>query len=161
VNKPMSGSRSFEVLTTNPVRLSSSPARSYRPWSNEEKARIVGETLVAGANVSASRRCAVKWAGSVTAFYVASQGDCLGGGCAVVGTPSRPVRFTRFEAARSDTVEIVIGDVVVRAGGDVELDRLADVIRAVRKAGFAADLERIEIVIEPEIPAGCEGLERF
>jgi len=62
---------------------------------------------------------------------------------------------------RSDTVEIVIGDVVVRAGGDVELDRLADVIRAVRKAGFAADLERIEIVIEPEIPAGCEGLERF
>jgi hypothetical protein len=92
---------------------------------------------------------------------VASQGDCLGGGCAVVGAPSRPVRFTRFEAARSDTVEIVIGDVVVRAGGDVELDRLADVIRAVRKAGFAADLERIEIVIEPEIPAGCEGLERF
>ena len=29
-------------------------------------------------------------------------------------------------------VEIVIGDVVVRAGGDVEPDRLAD--RAVRKA---------------------------
>jgi transposase len=35
---------------------------------------------------------------------------------------------------RSDLVEIVIGDVVVRAGGDVEPDRLADVIRAVRKA---------------------------
>jgi len=50
------------------------------------------------------------------------------------GSPSRPVRFTRFEAIRSDTVEIVIGDVVVRAGGDVEPDRLADVIRAVRKA---------------------------
>ena len=31
-------------------------------------------------------------------------------------------------------MEIVIGDVVVRAGGDVELNRLADVIRAVRKA---------------------------
>jgi transposase len=52
----------------------------------------------------------------------------------VVGAPSRPVRFTRFEAVRSDTVEIVIGDVVVRAGGDVEPDRLAAVIRAVRKA---------------------------
>jgi transposase len=50
------------------------------------------------------------------------------------GSPSRPVRFTRFEAMRSDTVEIVIGDVVVRAGGDVEPARLADVIRAVRKA---------------------------
>ena len=39
-----------------------------------------------------------------------------------------------LNAMRSDTVEIVIGDVVVRAGGDVEPDRLADVIRAVRKA---------------------------
>ena len=30
------------------------------------------------------------------------------------GSPSRPVKFTRFESMRSDTVEIVIGDVVVR-----------------------------------------------
>ena len=50
------------------------------------------------------------------------------------GAPSRPVKFTRFESMRSDLVEIVIGDVVVRAGVDVEPDRLADVIRAVRKA---------------------------
>ena len=50
------------------------------------------------------------------------------------GLQSRPVKFTRFESMRSDTVEIVIGDVVVRAGGEVEPDRLADVIRAVRKA---------------------------
>src|SRR3954447_20185022 len=28
------------------------------------------------------------------------------------------------------------------------------------RKGFAADLERIEMVIEPEIPAGCEGLEK-
>jgi transposase len=52
----------------------------------------------------------------------------------LAGAPSRPVKFTRFESMRSDLVEIVIGDVVVRAGGDVEPDRLADVIRAVRKA---------------------------
>jgi transposase len=50
------------------------------------------------------------------------------------GSPRLPVRFTRFEAVWSETVEIVIGDVVVRTGGDVEPDRLADVIRAVRKA---------------------------
>ena len=56
MSKPMSDSRSFEVLTASPVRLSSSPARSYRSWSDEEKARIVGETLVAGANVSAIAR---------------------------------------------------------------------------------------------------------
>ena len=47
---------------------------------------------------------------------------------------STPVKFARFEAMRSDMVEILIGDVVVRAGGDVEPDRRADVIRAVRKA---------------------------
>jgi transposase len=56
VNKPMSDSKSFEVLTASPVRLSSSPARSYRSWSDEEKARIVEQTLVAGANVSAIAR---------------------------------------------------------------------------------------------------------
>ena len=52
----------------------------------------------------------------------------------MAAAPSGPVKFARFEAMRSDMVEIVIGDVVVRAGGDVEPDRLADVIRAVRKA---------------------------
>ena len=56
MNKPMSDSKSFEVLTASPVRLSSSPGRSYRSWSDEEKARIVGDTLVAGANVSAIAR---------------------------------------------------------------------------------------------------------
>jgi transposase len=35
---------------------------------------------------------------------------------------------------RSGTVEIVTGDAVVRAGGDVEPDRVAEVVRAVRKA---------------------------
>ena len=56
MSERMSDSRSFEVLTASPVRLSSSPARSYRSWSDEEKVRIVGETLVAGANVSAIAR---------------------------------------------------------------------------------------------------------
>ena len=44
MNEPMSDSGSFEVLTASPVRLSSSPVRSYRSWSEEEKALIVGET---------------------------------------------------------------------------------------------------------------------
>ncbi|WP_374381240.1 hypothetical protein [Dongia sp.] len=33
---------------------------------------------------------------------------------------SKPAKFTRFEAVGSDTVEIAIGDAVVRAGGDVD-----------------------------------------
>ena len=43
MSERMSDSRIFEVLTASPVRLSSSPARSYRSWSDEEKTRIVGE----------------------------------------------------------------------------------------------------------------------
>ncbi|MER9294793.1 transposase [Mesorhizobium sp. M0510] len=43
---------------------------------------------------------------------------------------SNLAKFTRFEAVGSDTVEIVIGDAVVRAGGDVDPDRLARIIRA-------------------------------
>jgi transposase len=132
VNEHMSDSRSFEVLTANPVRLSSSPARSYRSWSDEEKARIVGETLVAGANVSAIARSH----GLDPSQLFAWRRKAMASGVVapLIGAPSRPVKFARFEAMRSDMVEIVIGDVVVRAGSDVEADRLADVIRAVRKA---------------------------
>ncbi|RVE77318.1 IS66 family insertion sequence hypothetical protein [Sinorhizobium meliloti] len=34
----------------------------------------------------------------------------------------------------SSTVEIVLGDVVVRVGGDIESDHLVKILRAVRKA---------------------------
>jgi transposase len=132
VSEPMSDSRSFEVLTATPVRLSSSPGRSYRSWSDEEKTRIVGETLVAGANVSAIARSN----GLDPSQLFAWRRKAIASGmlAPLGGSPSRPIKFTRFESMRSDIVEIVIGDVVVRAGGDVDLKRLADVIRAVRKA---------------------------
>src|ERR1700678_510157 len=130
VNEPMSDSRSFEVLTASPVRLSSGPARSYRSWSDEEKARIVGETLVVGANVSAIARSngldpsqLFAWRRKAIASGVVAP---LG------GSPSRLVRFTRFESMRSDTVEIVIGDVVVRAGGDVPFNGTLYVFRSKR-----------------------------
>ena len=132
MSERMSDSRSFEVLTASPVRLSSSPARSYRSWSDEEKARIVGETLVAGANVSAIARS--NGLDPSQLFAWRRKAKASGAVAPLVGAPSRPVKFARFDAMRSDMVEIVVGDVVVRAGGDVEPDRLADVIRAVRKA---------------------------
>ncbi|WP_281011207.1 hypothetical protein [Borborobacter arsenicus] len=44
------------------------------------------------------------------------------------------MKFTRFEAVGGGTVEIVIGDMVVRAGGDVDPEHLGRIIRAVRKA---------------------------
>jgi transposase len=128
----MSDSRSFEVLTASPVRLSSSPARSYRSWSDEEKARIVGETLVAGANVSAIARS--NGLDPSQLFAWRRQAKASGVVVPLAAASSKPVKFARFDSMRSDIVEIVVGDVVVRAGSDVEPDRLADVIRAVRKA---------------------------
>ncbi|WP_426289783.1 IS66 family insertion sequence element accessory protein TnpB (plasmid) [Ensifer adhaerens] len=44
------------------------------------------------------------------------------------------VKFARVEPVASSTVEIVIGDVVVRVAGDIESDHLAKILRAVRKA---------------------------
>lgn len=52
----------------------------------------------------------------------------------VSGARGQAVKFARFDAVTSDMVEIVIGDGVVRVGSDVELARLAAVIRAVRQA---------------------------
>ncbi|WP_223843420.1 transposase [Sinorhizobium fredii] len=48
VNQP----RTFEVLTAAPVRARRKP----RDWPNEEKERLIAETLVPGANVSAIAR---------------------------------------------------------------------------------------------------------
>lgn len=132
MSERMSDSRSFEVFTASPVRLSSSPARSYRSWSDEEKARIVGETLVAGANVSAIARS--NGLDPSQLFAWRRQAKASGVVVPLAAAASKPVKFARFDAMRSDIVEIVIGDVVVRAGSDIEPDRLADVIRAVRKA---------------------------
>ncbi|MBB4577660.1 hypothetical protein [Rhizobium lentis] len=42
--------------------------------------------------------------------------------------PRKPDKFTRFEAVNSSVVEIVVSDVVVRAGGDVDLDHLVKVL---------------------------------
>jgi transposase len=132
VSERMSDSRSFEVLTASPVRLSSSPARSYRSWSDEEKTRIVGETLVAGANVSAIARS--NGLDPSQLFAWRRKAKASGVVVPLAASPNKPVKFARFDAMRSDVLEIVIGDVVVRAGVDVEVDRLTDVIRAVRKA---------------------------
>lgn len=46
--------RAFEVLTATPVRARRKP----RDWSDDEKARLISEALLPGANVSAIARTA-------------------------------------------------------------------------------------------------------
>ncbi|MFK4654127.1 transposase [Bradyrhizobium japonicum] len=125
MSEPRSDSKSFEVLTASPVRLSKSPARRYRSWSDEEKARIVGETLTPGANVSAI----VRSNGVDSSLLFAWRRKAVTSRVVAPGKKgaSGPVKFVRFDAARSDMMEIVLG-------GDVEAALLVDVIRAVREA---------------------------
>ena len=85
--------------------LEARPLRARRGWSAEARARLVEKTRVARAAI---RNEAVD--------------------------ADRPMRFERFAAVSCALVEIVIGEVVLRVGSDVEPNHLANVIRAVRKA---------------------------
>ena len=129
VSTPMRDDGNCQVIE----HLEARPLRARLGWSAEAKARLVEETLVAGANVSAiARRAGMApsqlfgWRRQALAARAA-----IGNGAADAG---RPMRFERFAAVNRALVEIVIGEVVLRAGSDVEPDHLANVIRAVRKA---------------------------
>ncbi|WOH67885.1 transposase [Bradyrhizobium sp. BWA-3-5] len=98
VSERMSDSRSFEVLAALPVQLSSNPARRCRSWSDEEKASIVGETLVSGTNVSAIAHPN----GLDPSQLMARHGENFWSGCANEPAPSKLVKFPRFDAMRSD-----------------------------------------------------------
>ncbi|MBB4233065.1 transposase [Rhizobium mongolense] len=128
MNDSVNQHRTFEILTAEPVRSRGKP----RHWSEEEKARLVAEALSRGANVSAIARSQ----GLDPSQLYAWRRKALSSGMVAPLTeePSAPVKFTRFEAVGSSMVEIVVGDVVVRAGADVDPDHLAQILRVVRKA---------------------------
>lgn len=119
--------RTFEILTAEPVRTRRKP----RQWSDAEKARLVAETFLPGANVSAIARSQ----GLDPSQLYAWRRKALSSGAVAPLSEgaSKPDTFTRFEAVDSSVVEIVVGDVVVRAGRDVDRDHLAKVLQVVRK----------------------------
>ena len=122
VNQP----RAFEILTAEPVKKRRPP----RDWSDDVKARLVAETLVPGANVSAIARSA----GVDPSQLYGWRRKALSSG-AVTPLPEvtgSEVRFARVEPVASPVVEIVIGDILVRATNDVAPEHLAKVLRAVR-----------------------------
>jgi transposase len=101
VNKPMSDSKSFEVLTAKPCSLSSSPARSYRSWSDEEKARIVEQTNRRWLPARMCPRLRGQMGWIRQRFTWRRKAIASGVVTPLDGSPSRPVRFTRFEAMRT------------------------------------------------------------
>lgn len=128
--------RTFEILTATPSR------RSPRQWSTDEKVRLVAEAFSGEKTVTEVARC---YGLDVSQLYSWRRKALATGAVAPLPLPGRTrsetksvsspdVKFTRFDAVSSAAVEIVVGDVVVRVGGDVAADRLTTILRAVRQA---------------------------
>lgn len=120
--------RAFEVLTATPVRS----RRAHRDWSDDDKARLVSETLLPGANTSAIARAA----GLDPSQLYGWRRKALASGMVapLLEAPNKDVGFALVEPVAVSTVEIVVGDVVVRVTGDIDADHLAKILQAVRKA---------------------------
>lgn len=133
MSESMNQDRVFEVLTAAPVRTRRRP----RDWSVDEKARLISQTLLPGANVSAIARSAGVDPSQLYGWR--RQARASGAVKAIPRYKAMPVahdevKFARVEAAGSWAVEIVIRDAVVRVGGDIDPDHLTVILRAVRKA---------------------------
>ncbi|GES53157.1 transposase [Rhizobium dioscoreae] len=120
--------RAFELLTATPIATRRKP----RDWPHDEKARLVAATLEPGANVSAIARGAGL---DPSQLYDWRRKAIASGSIAPLSkSVDTQVRFAQVEAVAGSAVEIVIGDAVVRVGGDLATERLVKILRAVRQA---------------------------
>ncbi|WP_280942700.1 transposase [Microvirga lotononidis] len=126
----MSDDRSFHVLEAIPSRLEVSPDRPRRRWSVEAKMALIEETLKPGANVSAIAR----QAGIAPAQLFGWRRKAMQAG-AVQGEPhEQRLGFVEVTPTSASMIEIVVADVVVRVGADVDQNHLVNILRAVRQA---------------------------
>lgn len=126
VSAPRPDDRNYQVID----HLDARPLRGRRQWTDEAKARLVAETLVPGANVSAIAR----GAGIAPSQLFNWRRKALGKDLPASEGNGPAVQFTRFEPVYGSPIEIVVGDLIVRVGGNVDTDHLVQVIRAARTA---------------------------
>jgi len=127
MSAPSSGTRTFHMIEAVADRFEGAPRQLRRRWSDDFKARAVAEALEPGSSVSAiARRLDIHpsqlfgWRRAALSSY--KKNVAPSGHKAV--TPS----------ADSAIIEVLIGDVVVRAPADADEAHLQRVIRAVRSA---------------------------
>nr|WP_165928377.1 transposase [Rhizobium sullae] len=108
--------------------LEGAPRQVRRHWSNDFKAQAVAETVQPGASVSAvARRLGVDPSQLFTWRRIARQ--------KAMSLPSKAEKGQQpAQALPSSTVDIIIGDAVIRTGAEIDEAHLARVIRAVRSA---------------------------
>ena len=127
MSAPSSGTRTFHMIEAVADRFEGAPRQLRRRWSDDFKARAVAEALEPGSSVSAiARRLDIHpsqlfgWRRAALAPQKESTGSS--GHKAVT------------QSAGVAIIEVLIGDVVVRAPVDADEAHLQRVIRAVRSA---------------------------
>lgn len=126
----MPADRSFHAIEIVADRLEGAPERGRRRWSDEFKVRLVEQTLAPGANVSAIAR----QAGISPAQLFGWRRQAIHSGTVRPLKAEAAPHFVAVEATAPSVIEIVIGNIVVRADAAVAEEHLRRVIRAVRLA---------------------------
>lgn len=126
----MPDDRSFQVLEAVPSRLEVAPERPRRRWSVEAKMALIEETLKPDANVSAIAR----QAGIAPAQLFGWRRKAMQAGVVQSNAPEQRLGFVEVTPASSSMIEIVVADVVVRVGADIDQNHLVKVLQAVRQA---------------------------
>ena len=130
MSAPMSEDRSFHVLEAVPHRLEGAPDRPRRRWSVEAKMALIEETLKPGANVSAIAR----QAGIAPAQLFGWRRKAMQAGVVQCETHDQRLGFVEVTPTSASMIEIVVADVVVRVGADIDQNHLIKILRAVRQA---------------------------
>ncbi len=116
------------MIEAVPERLEGAPRQFRRRWSDEFKERAVAEAMEPGASVSAiAHRIGIHPSQLFGWRHDARAGQRSFSADPAVQVEAGPV------GARA-VIELVIGDIVVRAGADIDEAHLRRVIRAVRSA---------------------------
>ena len=126
----MRDDRSFHVIEAVPDRLEGAPRRVRREWSEAFKVRLVAETLVPGANVSAIARRE----GIAPSQLFGWRRQAIRNGTVRPPETEEGPHFVEVDTAVSSVIEIVLEGAVMRVGSDVPEAQLRRVIRALRSA---------------------------
>jgi transposase len=128
--------KSFRVIDAEVSVLDASPATPRRRWSAAAKSLTLAEALEPGANVSAiARRYGLKrqqlfgWRRQALRSRTIRPQMPGSDGPGFI-----PIEAPKLEAPMFGGLEVVVGDVTLRTGGDVSPARLSELIRAVRQS---------------------------
>ena len=130
MSAPMSDDRSFHVLEAVSHRLEVAPDRPRRRWSAQAKMALIEETLKPEANVSAIAR----QAGIAPAQLFGWRRKAMQAGVVQGESHEQRLGFVEVTPTSSSMIEIVVADVVVRVGADIDQNHLVKILRAVRQA---------------------------